>query len=91
VHAGQYAQKLPTILKEKAHERSGDDLSTFVNNAYRLALNRKPSNNELKVAIQFITIQQKDYEQTNSSHPRSTALADFAQAIFSLNEFIYVD
>jgi hypothetical protein len=91
VHAGQYAQKLPVILKEKAHERSGDDLSTFVNNAYRLALNRKPSNNELKVAIQFITIQQKDYEQTNSSHPRSTALADFAQAIFSLNEFIYVD
>jgi hypothetical protein len=26
VYAGQYAQKLPTILKEKAHERLGDDL-----------------------------------------------------------------
>jgi hypothetical protein len=26
VYAGQFAQKLPTILKEKAHERLGDDL-----------------------------------------------------------------
>jgi len=91
VYAGQYSQKLPTIQEKKTHQPLDDDLATFVSKAYRLALNREPSKKELQVAIQFIIIQQKDYEQNNSAHARSTALTDFAQAIFSLNEFIYVD
>jgi cytochrome c553 len=91
VYAGQYSQKLPAILKEKTHEQLDDDLSNFVSNAYRFALNREPSNNEMQAATQFIVMQQKDYEQNNSAHAKSTALADFAHAVFSLNEFIYVD
>jgi mono/diheme cytochrome c family protein len=91
VFSGQYGQKLPAIVKEKPHNGLGDDLSTFVSDAYWLALNRKPSNSELTVGIQFIRSQQKDYEQNNTAHARPTALADFAHAVFSLNEFIYVD
>ncbi|MDA7902870.1 PSD1 and planctomycete cytochrome C domain-containing protein [Mariniblastus sp.] len=91
VFSGQYGQKLPAIVKEKPHNGLGGDLSTFVSDAYWLALNRKPSNSELKLGVQFIRSQQIDYEQNNTVHARPTALADFAHAVFSLNEFIYVD
>ena len=91
VFSGQYGQRLPAIVKEKPHNGLGGDLSTFVSDAYWLALNRKPSNSELKLGVQFIRSQQIDYEQNNTVHARPTALADFAHAVFSLNEFIYVD
>lgn len=91
VYIGQYGQKLPAILKGNANERFDDDLATFVSKAYRLALNRPPSNDELKFAIQFILSQQQDYEQNNAALARSAALADFAHTLFSLNEFIFVD
>jgi hypothetical protein len=91
VYSGQYDQNLPTIQKDKSRERLGDDLSTFVSRAYRMALNREPSNHELRMAMHFITTQQADYEQHLSATARATALADFVQAVFSLNEFVYVD
>jgi hypothetical protein len=91
VYSGQYGQKLPAIRKEKAHERISEDLPTIVTNTYWLALNRRPSNYELQAAMQFIERQQNDYEQSNTANAKSAALADFAQAVFALNEFIYVD
>lgn len=91
VHAGQFAQKLPTILKDKSHVRLADDLSTFVSNAYRFALNREPSNNELQAATQFIEKQEREYVAGGKASSRSLALTDFCQAVFCLNEFIYVD
>ncbi|MDB4671428.1 PSD1 and planctomycete cytochrome C domain-containing protein [Pirellulaceae bacterium] len=91
VYAGQYSQKRPTILKEKTHQRLGDDLSAIVTKTYWLALNREPSSHELQAARQFIERQQKDYEQSASADAKTAALADFAQAVFSINEFIYVD
>jgi hypothetical protein len=86
-----YIRELAQTFAARISPQSGDDLSTIVTNAYRLALNREPSNNELQAATQFIDRQNKDYEQSNSANARSAALADFAQAVFSINEFIYVD
>ena len=91
VHAGQFAQKLPTVLKDKSHVRLADDLSTFVSNAYRFALNREPSNNELQAATQFIERQEREYVAGGKANSRSLAVTDFCQAVFCLNEFIYVD
>jgi hypothetical protein len=86
-----YIRELAQAFAARISQRPEDGLSTIVTNAFQLALNRDPSKGELRAAIQFITAQQKDYEQSNSSKSTSAALADFAQAIFSLNEFIYVD
>ena len=86
-----YIRDLAQAFVARISPHSDDDLSTIVSNAYRLALNRTPSRYERQAAIQFITIQQKDYTQNNSANARSAALADFAQAAFSINEFIYVD
>jgi hypothetical protein len=86
-----YIRELAQAFAARISQQPEDDLSTIVTNAFRLALNREPSKGELRAAIQFIKAQQKDYEQSNSSKTKSAALADFAQAMFSLNEFIYVD
>jgi cytochrome c553 len=86
-----YIRELAQAFAARISQRPEDGLSTIVTNAFQLALNREPSKGELRAAIQFITAQQKDYEQSNFSKSTSAALADFAQAIFSLNEFIYVD
>ena len=84
-------RELAQAFAVRISQQSGDGLSTIVGNAYRLAFNRKPSSNELQAATQFIEAQLKDYEHSNSANAKSAALADFAQALFSLNEFIYVD
>ena len=86
-----YIRELAQAFAARISQQPEDDLSTIVTNAFRLALNREPSKGELRAAIQFIKAQQKDYEQSNSSKTKLAALADFAQAMFSLNEFIYVD
>ena len=86
-----YIRELAQAFAARISPQSDDDLSTIVTNAFRLALNREPSKSELRAATQFIKAQQKDYEQSNSSKAKSAALADFAQAMFSLNGFIYVD
>ena len=91
VYVGQYGQKRPAILKENANARTDGKLASFVSKAYRLALNRPPSSHELKRSLQFIRLQLQDYDEANLGHARRAALADFAQTLFSINEFIFVD
>jgi hypothetical protein len=86
-----YIRELAQAFAVRISPKSDDDLSTIVSNAYRLALNREPSNNELQAAMQFIERQQKGYEQSNTANAKSAAIADFAQAVFLISEFIYVD
>jgi uncharacterized protein DUF1553/uncharacterized protein DUF1549 len=57
---------------------AGPDSRARVWLAWQLALSRNPSNTELEAAVTFL----------NGAHDR---LADLCQAIFAMNEFIYVD
>jgi mono/diheme cytochrome c family protein len=86
-----YIRELAQAFAVRISPQPNDDLSTIVSKAYQLALNRNPSNNDMQAAMQFIERQQNDYEQSNTANAKSAALADFAQALFSINEFIYVD
>ena len=65
--------------------------ATAVTTAYALALNRPPSPTELEDAASFIVRQTDRHRSNGAPDPRAAALADFAQVILSLNEFIYVD
>jgi hypothetical protein len=62
---------------------------------FELTLARPPSDTELAAAVQFIQTQEqrraaRDQALAPDEH-RVRALADYAQALFGLNEFIYVD
>jgi hypothetical protein len=66
----------------------------WVGHAFRLAVSRPPSDSELKDSVQFLEHQlqrRAAREKISLDVARRQALADFCQALFSLNEFIYVD
>ena len=66
-------------------------LAEIVSRAYRLALNRTPTETESADAIAFIEQQRTRYRAEQKPDAREMALTDFAQVVLSLNEFIYVD
>jgi hypothetical protein len=66
-----------------------------VTRGFELALSRPPSGTERTASMQFLATQfrrrsARDKSLAPDEH-RLRALTDFAQALFSLNEFIYVD
>jgi hypothetical protein len=82
-------------LARRVEKEAGAELKAQVRLAWRLALGREPSVNELKSAAAFIGAQLAQRSTRKSDNAKndaqSLALADFCQAIFALNEFVYVD
>ena len=74
-----------------ARNITSPDTTKSVDAAYRHALGRAPSEREATIAVQFIEASKKSREQLGEGNAHEAALADFCQAIFGLNEFIYVD
>ncbi len=66
-------------------------IAEAITRGYALALNRAPTARERTDAAGFIDQQIARYHAANKSNARELALADFAQVVLSLNEFIYVD
>ena len=67
----------------------------WVDRAYRLALSRRPTDSERTASVQFLEEQRaaraaRD-RSASASDVRLRSLADYCQALFSLNEFVYVD
>ncbi|MBP87743.1 MAG: hypothetical protein CMJ64_13645 [Planctomycetaceae bacterium] len=62
-----------------------------ITRGYRLALGRAPTDDELKTSATFVASQTTSYEQASKSDAERLALANFCQALMSLNEFVYVD
>ena len=68
-----------------------DDRENSIAGAYRLAFGREPGARELDIAQRFLTRQSAIHSKNGSERPADVALADFCQAMFSMNEFVYVD
>jgi hypothetical protein len=78
---------------ERVAKEAGAETGGQVRLAWRLALGREPSAAELKSGMMFLNAR---FGRRSTRAPAETetqllALADFCQAIFALNEFIYVD
>jgi hypothetical protein len=80
---------------QRVEKEAGTGPEAQVRLAWRLALGREPSPEELKSATAFLNAQLQQRatrdpaKSTDEAQP--LALADFCQAIFAMNEFIYVD
>jgi hypothetical protein len=46
---------------------------------------------EKQATLAFITKQEDSYREVGRNDARKLALADFAQVLFGLNEFVYVN
>src|SRR5262249_39253432 len=91
----KFVRARATEFAQRVEKEAGARSDARVDLAWRLALGREPSAGELASAIAFINgqLQQRSIREPNKSNDeaKQLALADFCQAIFALNEFIYVD
>jgi hypothetical protein len=58
-----------------------------VETAFLASIGRRPSQREQSTALQFLQSQAESYAE---GHGSQSALADFCQMLFGLNEFVYV-
>jgi hypothetical protein len=77
-----------TTFARRLTTDSDAKLPDAVTSAYRIALARNPSAEELTDALTFLREQMATY---SSADRRERALADFCQVLMCLNEFIYID
>jgi len=80
---------------QRVEKEAGTEPAAQVRLAWRLALGREPSAVELKSATAFLSAQLQQRSTREPDRPKddvqNLALTDFCQAIFALNEFIYVE
>jgi hypothetical protein len=73
----------------------GSDEASLVNRAFELALFRLPTESERSAAIEFVKSQTERRQVRDAvesaAEVRVAAVADFCQALFSTNEFLYID
>lgn len=78
------------VLKE-----AGSDSARVVEQAYRLAFGRAPTTLEREAGLEFLARQYRERMARDPKNARSdiqrSALTDYCQVLFGLNEFIYVD
>jgi cytochrome c553 len=79
------------FFAQRVKREAGTALSAQINRAFQIALNRKPSSNELQWSEDFIKSQTEGYKKRNDETAEAAALRDFCHALINLNEFLYVD
>ncbi|MEO6184093.1 MAG: DUF1553 domain-containing protein, partial [Verrucomicrobiota bacterium] len=83
----EYARALAGRLKPA----SDKSLADSVVEGYLITLGRRPNATESEDSVAFIKQQGNSYRGGNKANADELALADFCQALFGLNEFIYVE
>jgi hypothetical protein len=85
--AGEFASRL-------LHE-GGDDPARWVGRAYQLVLGRVPTEGETSAGVEFLARQSRARAtrdpKGSAAVARWLALTDYCQALFGLNELLYVD
>ncbi|AMV18478.1 DUF1549 domain-containing protein [Planctomyces sp. SH-PL14] len=74
-----------------ARQMQRESPEATVTAGYRLAFGREPNEAERRAAVGFFESQSRRYADAGRSDGEVVARTDLAQAIFSLNEFVYID
>jgi hypothetical protein len=96
---GDFAHERSRGLAVGLRERFGAEDAALVHRAYRLAWGRQPAEEEVRLALRFLSTQTEallSRESSSGEHPdrssaHSAALADFCHALLNTNEFLFVD
>ena len=79
------------LFAERVAAEAGDDTRKQIASAFKLALNRQPTEKELTWSLEFLQKQTAGYAERKNEKPATAALRDFCHSIFNLNEFLYLD
>jgi mono/diheme cytochrome c family protein len=69
---------------------AGKAANDAVHDAYRIAFGRSPTDDESRLASEFLDRQSAGYRRDNTPDPDRRARVDLCQALMSMSEFIYV-
>jgi mono/diheme cytochrome c family protein len=90
-----FVRTVSSEFADRLMKQHPDDLKSQLRLAYLLALSREPQDDELSAAEGFVVdqrIQRKTRDaNTDEIAIFQSALTDFCQSVFGLNEFLYVD
>ena len=84
-------QAFARALARRIEDRAGDPPAARVREGYLLSVGRLPTPAELADSLGFLEQQAESYRAGKKGAAAGLALADFCQALLSLNEFVYVD
>jgi hypothetical protein len=76
---------------ERVRENTGDDTRAQTRRAWLLALNRPPTIDEEKLAIESIESLTRHWTKENAEAPANNALADFCHTLLNSAAFLYID
>lgn len=83
-----FVYKQAGVLAERVHSESGDEAR--IAKAYELLFQRKPSAGELQLGLKFLTTTPEKPGYTIEGKP-VTAWSEYARALFTSNEFQFVN
>jgi hypothetical protein len=78
-------------LAKRAGGEGKADVAEAIASAYRMALGREATRQEVADSVAFIEVQAAAYKAAGQPDGSASALADLCQTLMCLNEFIYVD
>ena len=81
-----YARGLATKMAQGKTE-----IPDMIQQGYRLTLTRDASKEEISDGAAFVKSQLEMYQKAGKTNARELALADFAQVLLCLNEFVFVE
>ncbi|MCC7085125.1 MAG: PSD1 domain-containing protein [Pirellulales bacterium] len=78
---------------ERLRSAADDSIANAVRRGYEIAFSRLPTDSEQSVAIEYLAEQTKELIAAGKQEDEAllASLTNFCQALFSLNEFIYVE
>ena len=76
---------------KRVDHQAGHDPPLTVTEAYRIALSREPTPQELEANVSFLTRQKTYHQSRGHASPGLAALTDLCDVIFNLNEFVYIN
>lgn len=84
-------QRWAEAFAKRIEGETAQNPAEVVDAAFRDALGRQPADTEVEAAIDFLERQSSLYKEDNVSNPDHLAIIDFCQAMFCLNEFVYIE
>lgn len=91
----QFVRKVSLELADRLLKEAGNDPARWIERGFQLTLTRSPSKSERDASGAFVELQRTERQKRSPQAPavevQRQALADLCQALFSLNEFLYID
>jgi len=79
------------MMAQRLTRESGNDVEKFVRQAWLLVYSRTVSENELKLALNFIAAAEDAKTKAGKTDARSAALVEFCMGVMNTTEFIYTN